>query len=720
LIATMHSDLMRTDVAAAFPSFPQALHSGFDGQFEIGALDKGVNFIDVFVQLPGGTARSLLMRRLFYADQFKQRWIALLNDYHPKYDDIFYIPIATSLVANGGANGIQEIFSPFESRTVKIGMRVQILYLRTTLGAGQDYVFDPDFVADKWVGSRLIAEDGLNSVIHHAVEHRLPTLFTLNGGIWADSACEAIEWDVNDALELDESLCQWNEKNQVMPDTALSNLPGSVQSPELGRSLSLNVYMHKVRYYKKRNLQHAAGVIARFANEHPDLFIGVNLDPDVYINPFYIGDQWYDYNPGTLKQFRHWLRADGPYQGEQDQNNPDVPDLSKYRRSTPLTLADIDALTGRRHTSWEQVDPPRKFPPLKSGRPFWKNAWVAVWDQFRRHLVQLHYDELSQWVAQMGISPDHIYSSQGFMPPDELIDPLPVRLDSPTKNYDAAGVSIEGAVPSHGHLGVIIYGQSCVNDVRMEGTSTLFAEFRKYSPKWAVVECNTADLNMPHQAATLSQGYTFLREVTNYNACLISPMAWNGSPGEAVGTSGFRSYTSLRRSPLEIALSHLMLARADLPRRARLWTFGALEHPDGDGWLVDGKAVVPLDSSKLILNMGQSGTLTLTSPNELAFKCGDYRSLVIQADTSAHTSQEIWQLQVHGLTIDGRETQLSAENSLHSYQDGDSLYVVTLTLPNDLADQQPEFQQLRLTWSGSVGTDLIIRAIVLYPVLPKH
>ncbi|MDR2012323.1 MAG: hypothetical protein LBQ20_04645, partial [Rhodanobacter sp.] len=556
-------------------------------------------------------------------------------------------------------------------------------------------------------GERLIAEDGLNDVIRYAIEQQMPVQFTLNGGIWADAACEALDWDINDVLERDESLCQWNEQNQVMPDTALADLPGSVESPELGRSLSLNVYMHKARFYKKRNLQQAAALIARFAQEHPGLFIGVNLDPDVYVNPFYEGEQWYDYNPATLRQFRHWLRGDGPYAGD---GGDDVPDLSRYRRTTPFTLTEIDALTDKRHASWENVEPPREFPRLV--HPFWKHPWVAVWEQFRRHLVKLHYDELSQWVAEAGISADRIYSSQGFMPPEELIDPPPVRLDSPAKNYDTGGMSIEGSAPSHGHLGAIIYGQSAVNRIRMEGQASLFAEFRHYSPEWAVVEHNTADLKAPQQPASYAQAYCSLRDVANYGARLISPMAWNGSPGEAAGTAGFRSYTSLRRSALEEAITHFMLARADLPRHARLWTFGTTTYTDGDGWQVDGQPVVPDHAGTLALQLGSQGSIALDSPAELACAAEDYPAIIIQL----HTPDQALMLEVLGQADGGQWITLCPDTPWRQFEQNAVGTWITIA-PANPADGQPgfRFQRLRLTWRGQPSAALPVRSVVLYP-----
>lgn len=693
---------VRNDVAAAFPGFAHARLSGFDAEVDLGPLRADLDVVALVALGPHG-AQTTLLRRSVVAPAFQQRWTTLLDARGVTEDDVFYVPVATSHVAQGGADGIRETFGRYESRTVKAGIRVQILYLRTTLGAAADYVFDPDFIADKRSGGRLVAEDGLNDVIRYAITEQMPVLFTLNGGIWADSACEAVEWDVNDALERDEQLCQWNERNQVMPDNALANRPGSVESPELGRSLSLNVYMERMRFYKKRNLQHAAALIARFAAEHPALFIGVALDPDVYVNPFFEGAQWYDYNPATLRQFRQWLRGDGPYAGE---GGPGVPDLRAYRRAKPLTLADVDALTGCRHADWDEVDPPRDFPTL--GQPFWRRPWMGVWEQFRRQLVKLHYDELSQWVAEAGIRPERIYASQGFMPPDELIDPLPVRLDSPAKNYDSGGMSVEGSVPTHGRLGAIVYGRSAVNDIRMEGARSLFAEFRTHSPDWAVVEHNTANLTEPAQLAPYRLGYRSLREMANYGARLVSPMAWNGSPGETVGREGFLGYTSLRRSPLEEAIVHFMLARADLPRRARLWTFGAVTHADGDGWQVDGLPATPVQAGVLNVPLGDHGQAQVASPHELACGADDAQALVVQASGL----DEEWALEVHADIGDGRWRTLCARTPWHRFKPTAAGNWVPLD--GAVLAGRP-FDRLRLSWHGQVGRSMTLHALALYP-----
>lgn len=108
----------------------------------------------------------------------------------------------------------------------------------------------------------------------------------MNGGIWSDAAGSCPEWDLTDHLEEDIDNCQWNQRDEVMPDDYLKHLTGAESAPELSRALTLNHYNKTVRAYKKRNLQQAGKVIAEFARENPELYIGTNLDPDCYQNPF--------------------------------------------------------------------------------------------------------------------------------------------------------------------------------------------------------------------------------------------------------------------------------------------------------------------------------------------------------------------------------------------------------------------------------------------------
>jgi hypothetical protein len=604
----------RFDVANVKPGFPDSARSGFEFTGDLSSHPPA----------PGADRRILSVVAI--AQDGRETVLAKKSVVDPaalvRWRDVaaaspaptpFHLLPALSGIRLGGALELDAEYTPYLSPTIRAGMRVPILYLRTTKGAGGDYAFDPDWDIERRCGQRRIAEDSLSATLEHARAKQLPVLLTLNGGIWADASCDAPEWDVNDRLEQNPANCQWNEKNQVMPDDARKDLPGSQEAPELGRSLTLNVYARDARRYKKRNLQQAAVRVVAFMRAHPTLLVGVTLDPDTYHNPFFNEEQWYDYNPGTLRQFRHWLAGSGPYAGQPE---PGVPDLSSYRRRKPLTLADASRLAGRPFRTWDAVDPPRAF-PRDPAHPFWQDPWVREWEVFRRHLVDLHYDELSQWLVEAGFPRDRIWSSQGFMAPHPGAMPFALAVDSPVKNHDSGGMSVEGSRPKEGHLGAILYGAAAVNDIPMENGRALFATLAAVDPKFAVVEFNTADLANPQAVPTYAAGYRGLRDLWNAGARYVSPMAWNGSNGINAGKPGFVSFTAWRNTPLEDAARDFMLARAGLPLGSLLWTFGTPRHADGDGWTAE-SGTIAVGPGTLRVSSDPAGRVSLLSPRGLA------------------------------------------------------------------------------------------------------
>jgi hypothetical protein len=603
--------IARPDVAQLKPGYPETASAGFDftGDLSAHPAPPGTDRRVLRIVAIGKDGRETLVgtRSVIDPDALA-RWRDLAIPGAP-----FHLLPALSAVSLGGALGLDTEYAPYLSTTMRVGMRVPILYMRTTKGPAFDYVFDPAWDIERRCGQRRIAEDSLDATLAHAKAKSLPLLVTLNGGIWADASCDVPAWDVNDKLEADPANCQWNEKNEVMPDDALKNLPGSQDAPELGRSLTFNVYAKSVRYYKKRNLQEAAAPLVAFLREHPALFVGASLDPDTYMNPFFGEQQWYDYNPGTLRQFRQWLAGTGPYAGPSE---PGVPDLSSYRRRKPLTLADVSKLAGRAFRTWDDVDPPRKF-SRDPAHPFWRDPWVHEWEVFRRHLVHLHYDELAQWLVEAGIPRDHIWSAQGFMAPAPGAMPFALSIDSPVKNYDSGGMSVEGSKPRDGHLGAIVYGAAAVGDIPMENGKPLFATLAAIDPAFAIVEFNTADLRSPQAEPSYAAGYRAFRDLWNAGARYVSPMAWNGSNGVNAGKPGYVTFTAWRNTPLEDAARDFLVERAGLPLGALLWTFGSPAHADGDGWVAE-TGTIKLTPGALLLGTDAHGRVAVTSPRGLA------------------------------------------------------------------------------------------------------
>ena len=218
--------IARPDVVAARPDLPANANGGFEftGDFSAHPAPAGVDRRTLAIVAVASDGReTVLGRRSLVEPAALIRWA----DFTPKDATPFYLLPALSGIDLGGAVELDTVYAPYLSATMRAGFRVPILYLRMTRGAAHDYTFDPDWDPTHMCGKRRIGDDSLNTVLAHSLAKRLPVLVTLNGGIWADAYCDVPQWDVNDHLEQDVANCQWNEKNEVMPDDYLKDLPGS-------------------------------------------------------------------------------------------------------------------------------------------------------------------------------------------------------------------------------------------------------------------------------------------------------------------------------------------------------------------------------------------------------------------------------------------------------------------------------------------------------------
>ena len=590
--------LKRADVLKAHPHITTDT-PGFLIQADFTGLLEGQDVLAIYsVDINGNRTQ---LATLDWSGKEQVDWLKRASEVSGWDLEPFYLPVATSGLGDPQAKELVSVYGAKQNETFKIGLRIPVLYMRTTKGRDNDWVFDPDFNTEtRSETGKLIAEDSLNDTLKRSIEFNIPVLITLNGGIWADASGTEPDWDLIDHLEEDEKNCQWTYEGKVFSDEYLSNLPGSTLSPELSRALTLNVFADEVRYYKKRNLQQAARIIANFAQEHPELFIGINLDPDVYINPFFEGKAWFDYNPDTLRQFRHWLAGTGPYSTGGM--------LEGEHLSPVLTLADVSDIAQQRFLSWEEVTPPK----LKKG--VHETPWQELWGQFRRHLVYQHYNDMANWVGEAGIDPYKIFTAQGFAATSEKTMPMPVHIMSPGKNYDTAGMSIEGSKPENGHLGAILYGDSAINTARMENDLSLFANIQSFDLDWGVPEFNLAKIDKPADLPGYDLTYQAVLELLNSNVRYVSPMAWNGSNGIFAGSEGFVSYTSWRNTPAEQAFMDFSSARKGLSRTAKLWPFGFRGISTVDGWTGSKPGSLHGENGKLTIDP-ESGNIRVTSPD---------------------------------------------------------------------------------------------------------
>ena len=91
----------------------------------------------------------------------------------------------------------------------------------------------------------------------------------------------------------------------------------------------------------------------------------------------------------------------------------------------------------------------------------------------------------------------------------------------------------------------------------MDNGKSLFATLAALDPKWAIVEYNTPDLRNPASPPGYPAAYRGLRDMWNFGARYVSPMAWNGSNGLLVGKPGYSTFTAWRNTPLESAAQGL-------------------------------------------------------------------------------------------------------------------------------------------------------------------
>lgn len=448
---------------------------------------------------------------------------------------------------------------------VEVGVRGRLEYLRTTKGRQHDYAFDPDFPPIVPGSGGKTSGESLRELLAVAERLRAPLLITLDGGVWADSRFAVPDYDAVDMLEEDARTAQWNQHDRAEADDALSGLAGSMDNPQLARMMSLNRFNDRFRAYKKRNLQAAVREIVRFARRHPHIDVAVNLDPDQYINPWFFLTQWYDYNPDTLRQFREWLFHLGPY--------ADGGEMAGLRYRRPVTLEEVAALARTRFATIDDVQPPR-------GAIDYADPWQQIWTQFKRHLVARHYDELATWVAEAGLPPEKIYTSQTFIQADVAVQ----TDDAATGWTDQAGVSIEGAKPRDGQLGAILYGPSSRNEGKPRAGLSLIDNIARTDGRWGLVEFHPATIELPAMSPSHTDAYRTMLATVNGGARFFSPMWGSIARDQMLKPARFRSYDAFDGTPFEYQLVWWMRLLRESPAGSVRFPFGNEMVDSDDGW----------------------------------------------------------------------------------------------------------------------------------------
>ena len=409
--------LPRPDVAALHAGMPGSASAGFRLELDLAAApaQAGVDRrrLALVAIAHDGSETPLGTRSVIEPAAF-ERWRAFAAaDATP-----FHLLPALSGLALGAAAGLDTHYADYVSPTTRVGTRIPVLYLRTTRGAAHDYAFDPDWDVEhrcpQGPVERRLSDDSLNGAFRHAVDKRLPMLFTLNGGIWGDAACDAPQWDVNDVLEQDPANCQWSEKDEVVGDDSPQEPGRRVREP--GARAGAHAQRLRARRAPLQAAQPAAGGTAHRAlrARAPRTLRRREPRPRPLPQPVLRRQGVVRLQPGDAAPVPALARRHRTVR--RALRSRACPTCRRIGARQPLTLADASRLAGRRFASWDAVDPPRVL-DHEAKPPYWELPWVREWETFRRHLVDLHYDELSRWLVDAGIPRERIWSSQGFMAP---------------------------------------------------------------------------------------------------------------------------------------------------------------------------------------------------------------------------------------------------------------------------------------------------------------
>lgn len=205
-----------------------------------------------------------------------------------------------------------------------------------------------------------------------------PVLFHMNGGNWGQCCSRH---PVIQAMRENVSNCQWDQQDACHPihfnpgpnDRFWSFWPDS-----------------EWEHFRERNIKQALGVINAWWQEHPDLLVGFSTDSEIHLNYHGFEDQnpggytsYFDYNPGTIAQYRAWARAN-------------------------WTLAEFNAACGTSFTSWDQVDAPRDPGVVgHAGHPWWE-----TWTEFRIWHVAEAGRRQCRWIHESGFPRPMIFHHQ--------------------------------------------------------------------------------------------------------------------------------------------------------------------------------------------------------------------------------------------------------------------------------------------------------------------
>ena len=303
--------LPRPDVAAEKPGYPDGAANGFAFTGSIPDLTAQRHELAVVAIAKDGR-ETVLARKALVPPAARAMWSDLLAARPAHAAAPFSFLMMTSGLAVGGAVEIDTQYRGYPSRTQRVGMAIPVLYMRIDAGCGRR------------LGVRSGVRPGAQ-VRDEERRRRQPRRrdpargeARVAGAVHPQrrrlGRCELRHARVGPQRPARgrHRNCQWSQNNRTLPDDYLKGLAGSTESPELARTLTYNVYATKVRHYKQRNLQAAAAHRRVVRARAPGALRRRRARLRHLHEPVLRREGVFDYNPGTLRQFRDWLAAAVP------------------------------------------------------------------------------------------------------------------------------------------------------------------------------------------------------------------------------------------------------------------------------------------------------------------------------------------------------------------------------------------------------------------------
>jgi hypothetical protein len=196
----------------------------------------------------------------------------------------------------------------------------------------------------------------------------------------------------------------------------------------------------------------------------------------------------------------------------------------------------------------------------------------------------------------------------------------------------------------------------------------------------------------------------------NFDGSQIAMMAWNGSNGLVAGQPDYVPYTAWRNTPGDDALVDFLVDHADLPRGARVWTFGTSRHADDDGWSLDqGRLVAGRGFADLTVDTAAA----LMSPGDQVLRAGEVDTLVLGIAEPAGLDR----VQVFARTGDGAQwTAISASAAATELRRSAAGIEVPLAWPPEWRAEGAIADRVRIALTAATARSKVrVHRIALYP-----